>query len=372
MDEDRPIPEPDESVARLFLEWRSPRFGNANPQRMNNPVWEWLIRSRANSYAAMQRFNCPSACEAGPTWCFERFGQSKTELADGRTVFIAGEHEDSYDPDFCIYNDVVVQRPNGDLDILGYPREVFTPTDFHSATVIGDRIVLIGSLGYPEDRKFGSTQVLQLKLSDFQISQITASGEAPGWIHRHEAELRGEDVVIRGGIIDRGHKGEWIENIDDWALDLGSSRWRRLTERKWEQWEFRRADGKTNNLWRMRSDQMMRDLGLSQTIEEQFAKMPPIIAQIMREQPPLPKFDLRDLYCPPVQHETIPAGEDDFGVFRIRVDGVTVRYVEEMYSIRLVCEGELASHLVATLVTDLQKKLSAAELVEYEARRAGF
>src|SRR5438046_2449670 len=36
----------DPTVTReLFLKWRSPRFGTLNPQRMNNPVWEWLAKS---------------------------------------------------------------------------------------------------------------------------------------------------------------------------------------------------------------------------------------------------------------------------------------------------------------------------------------
>ena len=38
-------------------------------------------------------------------------GRSTVWLPDGRVVLIAGEHEDSYDPDFCIYNDVVVIQP---------------------------------------------------------------------------------------------------------------------------------------------------------------------------------------------------------------------------------------------------------------------
>ena len=46
----------------------------------------------------------------GPVWCFSRFGTSLTELPDGRFVQIGGEHEDFYDPDFCIYNDVTVQK----------------------------------------------------------------------------------------------------------------------------------------------------------------------------------------------------------------------------------------------------------------------
>ena len=99
-------------TSELFREWRSPRFGQSNPQRMNNPVWEWLIKSRISAYAANERLNGPDAMKAGPCWCFDRFGQSSTKLPDGRTVLIAGEHEDYYDPDFYIYNDVVILHPD--------------------------------------------------------------------------------------------------------------------------------------------------------------------------------------------------------------------------------------------------------------------
>src|SRR5512132_4441480 len=92
---------PDRNVTRkLFRTWRAPRFGEANPERMNNPVWEWLVRSRVTAYTAAQRFNEPSALEAGPGWCFNRNGRSETILPDGRQVLIGGEHEDAYDPDF--------------------------------------------------------------------------------------------------------------------------------------------------------------------------------------------------------------------------------------------------------------------------------
>ena len=135
-------------TADLFREWRTPRFGRANPERMNNPVWEWLIRSRLDAYSATQKLSGSSALEDGPGWCFNRFGQSSTKLPDGRTVLIAGEHEDHYDPDFNIYNDVVVRHPDGKVDIFGYPVEVFPPTDFHTATLVGSRIIIVGCLGY--------------------------------------------------------------------------------------------------------------------------------------------------------------------------------------------------------------------------------
>ena len=35
---------------------------------------------------------------------FFRLGGTRTELSDGRVIWIGGEHEDGYDPDFCIYN----------------------------------------------------------------------------------------------------------------------------------------------------------------------------------------------------------------------------------------------------------------------------
>ena len=43
-----------------------------------------------------------------PFWSWQRFGRTSTALPDGRVIHIAGEHEDFYDPDFCIYNDVMV------------------------------------------------------------------------------------------------------------------------------------------------------------------------------------------------------------------------------------------------------------------------
>ena len=95
----------DPAVTRdLFLQWRSPRLGSSNPERMNNPGWEWLAKPRINAYQANQCMNGPSAMDAGPGWCFDRFGQSASELPDGRTVFIAGEHEDHYDPDFHLFD----------------------------------------------------------------------------------------------------------------------------------------------------------------------------------------------------------------------------------------------------------------------------
>ncbi len=131
----------------MFREWRAPRFGTANPERMNNPVWEWLVRSELSAYHHNERLDGPKAMDAGPGWCFMRYCQKchAARRMAGRCA-LRGEHEDHYDPDFQIYNDVVVLHPDGRVDIFGYPPEVFPATDFHTATLIENRIVIVGNL----------------------------------------------------------------------------------------------------------------------------------------------------------------------------------------------------------------------------------
>ena len=67
----------------------------------------------------------------GPYWSWDRFGRTSTTLPDGRIVHIAGEHEDYYDNDFCIYNDVVVEHQMVDSNFIStrrmsFPRPTFT------------------------------------------------------------------------------------------------------------------------------------------------------------------------------------------------------------------------------------------------------
>lgn len=99
-------------------------------------------------------------------------------MPDGRAVHIGGEHEDYYDPDFFIYNDVTVVGPDGSIKIRGYSRGVFPPTDFHSATLAGDAILIIGRLGYPDQRVAGRTPVCSKKLAPVaSAARVGSPGE---------------------------------------------------------------------------------------------------------------------------------------------------------------------------------------------------
>ena len=97
-----------------YLESCKRRFGAANPDRMDVAAWEWMVREGQNPFVARETLGLAYTCNApgNPDWCFDRMGMTTTPMPDGRLISIAGEHEDSHDLDFCIYNDVIVQIDN--------------------------------------------------------------------------------------------------------------------------------------------------------------------------------------------------------------------------------------------------------------------
>lgn len=192
---------------------------------------------RERSFADYPGNNFVRADE-GHKWFFHRFGMSRTRMPDGRVICIAGEHEDYYDPDFCIYNDVVVLKPgagqrsvtetNGDIEFYDYPFEVFPPTDFHSATLVGDKIYLIGSLGYLSSRRKDFTPVFLLDTQTYRITELQTHGEFPGWIYDHHASFDEPNnaIIVRGGYFDSDSRSK-IErsNTTAYRLRLDSLEW---------------------------------------------------------------------------------------------------------------------------------------------------
>ena len=213
---------------------RSPRFGSRNPERMDFPFWKDMVRTGANAYSARKMFNDenPSG-KTGAVWCYDRFGSSLTPLSDGRFVQIGGEHEDYYDPDFFIYNDVVIHDGKGEFQIYGYPQGVFPPTDFHTATLCRDGIYIIGGLGYTEQRQPGFTPVYRLTLESWKIESVKTAGEMPGWIHDHQAtyESAGNAIRISSGeteVVAEDGQPHLVSNKHQFELDLDRLQWRRV------------------------------------------------------------------------------------------------------------------------------------------------
>jgi hypothetical protein len=142
-------------------------------------------------------------------------------------VQIGGEHGDSYDQDFCIYNDVFVHEPDGRIRIFGYPEDVFPATDFHSATLLGEFIYVIGSAGPKRTREIGTTPVYKLDIQTFRIQKMETRGEHPGWVSRHRARLISEsEIEVYAG---KRYDGESYGDFEGrFVLDTQRRIWRRL------------------------------------------------------------------------------------------------------------------------------------------------
>jgi hypothetical protein len=225
-----------------------------NPTRIDKPYWKFMI-AHGNQRAADAResLEFPKRMQpienGGYTWirepvfCFNRVGRTETKLPDGHIIYIGGKHEKWDDPDYVIYNDVVVvhrrepppefSNPSAgprdieirsfaqpeDIEIYGYPWDVFPPTFFHTACYYKDEgigkeyIYIIG----------GSHRVHRLDLHDYSIQRIETSGEAPpvvDWTERFHPErgawCEGGRIVV----------WDWPDN-NFYALCLADMRWPR-------------------------------------------------------------------------------------------------------------------------------------------------
>jgi len=354
-----------EVTHKLFRRWQKAVRGSSVAENMTNPVWLWLFRGRVDPYHANERFKSRFSKVFGrgdypsePRWAGCRLGQSRTALSDGRVFWIAGEHEDYYDPDFFIYNDVIIEHPDGDVQIIGYPESSFRPTDFHSATAINNdqTILLIGNVGYAKERDIGKTQIYSLDTTSLQFKEIATSGDAPGWISNHEARLADDSnsIVVRGGEVMT--KDGLLENIDDWSLSLSNFAWTRLTMRKWVRFQVSRSDGQHLHLWQYDMRKFALEYPRADLVRED---------DLAEEIGCVPNMDVFNrLYHPPVDHSTVERNADDDGDWRtkrILVDGVCVRFADDTQRLTVTVEGEMPASVIESIACDLQEKLGLVE-----------
>ncbi|XP_037049390.1 uncharacterized protein LOC119083706 [Bradysia coprophila] len=262
------------------------RFGTQNPTLMEEPFWKYMICNPQLTGYNARKDSQHQLDFHKPVWCFARFGATQTYLPDGRLVCIGGEHEDSYDPDFQIYNDVVViERPrvvkghsfcappipsnfpvaknyqndkfneemlgtsnDKHVTIYGYPLNVFPPTDFHTATYVlmdgKEYIYIIGGTGCscegfhkPEscstDYHLNNTRVFRLCVSDFSIERVETTGNIPrGCTYTHSATLSltvfGRpviDIEVSPEVIMRCSSPGWENHNRIYRLEIETGVW---------------------------------------------------------------------------------------------------------------------------------------------------
>lgn len=343
-----------------FLAGRAVRFGTGNPEPIDDPFRLAMIRSGANAWSAAQALSGGDEYD-GPTWTYQRYGRSTTPLADGAIVEIGGEHEDFYDPDFCIYNDVTVFLPTGEIRHFGFPAEVFPPTDFHSATLLGTSIIIVGRLGYKEAERVGHTPVFRLDLTTLAIEAINCTGQSPGRIHKHRAVLNEHGrIVITGGMVAVAGGGPLVENLDEWMLDTATWCWHKTTERSWRQWYFVRKDRKRNHLWEMRQALWNRDAAW--TVEYQ--KSVAALVDALGHEPDLDR--LASLYSVGHFDTAGVKSRTEPKIKRVVVEGIVIRLVEDGHRVHAVAEGTLPDESLKSYQDAVLERLVRLEGVEWE------
>lgn len=337
------------------LEWSNPKFGIENPSIINSDHWTSCIYSKKAAYVIRNEYNTRNI----PVWCFSRFGQSITRI-NGKEIFIGGEHEDYYDEDFYIYNDVVVVNSDNSVEIYNYPKDIFPPTDFHSASLINDQtILIIGSLGYQEERQYRFTPVYALNINDFKIEKVITHGEFPGWIYEHKAILSEDNTSIKivgGNFVESENL---LENIDEWELDLETFKWTRLTDRKWKCWEVKRKDKQHNYLWDIRNE--LFEISYLSKLPDEDKKMENVLGY------PIDLKKVEEIYqfkeFP--SYQKIPKDYDNTSFYRIKINDITIRFDEKRYRILVTIEGDLEDEIIEILQNKLLKKLAELENCEY-------
>jgi hypothetical protein len=207
--------------------------GRENPEDMSNPFWTAMVRNGLPAHLPRDFFNDELQYENGmckseqpAVWCANRWGQSWNLLPDGRSVLIGGYHEDGGFPDFCIYNDVIIVSEELDVQIYGYPFEVFPPVDRHTATRIGSDIWIIGGIRY-QGQNERQIPVYRLALHDFSMERVATFGQAPGQIYGHTAQFVRNGIEISGGRFIRETSSQQIviQNNQKYRLDIESLHW---------------------------------------------------------------------------------------------------------------------------------------------------
>ncbi len=351
-----------------YQAFKHPIFGKQNPTKITNSFYQWVIKHNLSAWEIKSlivdvndRIN---GCEVPPLWCQARMGQSRTLLADGRIILIGGEYEDYYDPDFCLYNDISVINTDGTIETSNYPKAIFPPTDFHTATLVGTgsdaHILIVGSIGYINERCYNHTPVYRLNINNFKIEQV-ATRNSIGWIHKHSTVVKDNRLIVTNGKIITDETSPLIDNVNTWTLNLNTLIWKKLIhhDRNWQRFYVRRLDNNELHLWeysRLNSDLFSNSF----TEAEQWSNR---ISDAINKVPDLDSYRL--LFIPPIDHEIFNVAnscEESIDYEQILfIDGIKVSYKNDDQCIQVIIEGKLSKDKLELLQQNLRHKLSKVE-----------
>ena len=219
-----------EATREEYAAGKHRRFGRTNRNAWKTPSGSaWCAVERARTPRGVTTLT-PVTTPNRPHGAFSDTGERRPSYLTAASSTLEANTKTSTIPDFCIYSDVTVFDGKGGIEIYGYPEDVFPPTDFHTATLVGPYIYVIGSLGYRGTRRPGHTPVYRLDTRSMAIRSVKTTGDAPGWISEHTAKLAGGDrILVRGGVIcaETGERDKFVSNEETFELFFEGMVWRR-------------------------------------------------------------------------------------------------------------------------------------------------
>lgn len=352
-----------------YQRFKYPKCADKNPTDITNSFYEWVIKYNLSAAETGSLIiDCDDAShklERPSLWSQARVGQSRTQLANGRIILIGGEYD--YPPNYYNYNDVSIIYLNGKVEIYNYPYNIFTCPESHTATRVStgddEHIVIIGS-----DNAY--TSVYKLNTYNFEIEKL-ATRNSMGWICKHNARLRDNQIIISGGEVHIEDTSIFIENIDTWTLNLKTLIWKNVTnnQRHWQHFYVARQDYDSVHLQSYHTLDCflkLKELELAENELKLFQKYLNITPDI---------DSYRQLFRPPIDHEVIADADskqhlieynkdiifDDYKNQILYIDGIKVRYKANLYHIEVIIEGKLSEDKLELLKQNLRHKLSKVE-----------
>lgn len=210
-----------------FAQGRQIAFGSKNPEEVMSPYLRFAIRSRYQGYSLCSLCGSDEWGYLAPIWSAYRFGQSLTQLPDGRWVEIGGLHNDSQDT--AIFNDVIVTT-EGEPMLFRYPEADFRPVYGHAAVLVENNIFIVGGKPWVPPPADHETEVYKLNLDSMAIEKVVISGPSPGCIHKHSAWLIEENKIQIYGderrfISSAEHEPPESRSNFEWQIDLERMAW---------------------------------------------------------------------------------------------------------------------------------------------------
>jgi hypothetical protein len=219
--------------ADVYRTHKSPRHGAANPERADNPFWIAMVErgwpsSRARLHygdiappepplelsddlGEMPEYGTTQSDEwmerlsadiersklkrrrTDIVWTAAREDAARLALADGRILLIGGEVEDhgTEYADPWVYNDIVVTNPDGRIEILAYPKDVFPHLRWIVAAAWQDRVYIFGRYAdkYHPGKKAQSL-VLRLDTRTFEVTQCPEASAPRGAVIYQGAQVQ--------------------------------------------------------------------------------------------------------------------------------------------------------------------------------------